>query len=48
MEHRLAFRADDRVFAQIVEFRAATGAKAFGAKLGFSHRRDSCMFENGA
>src|SRR5581483_6356064 len=36
-EHRAAFRADDRVFAQVVEFRSATGAETLGAELGFGH-----------
>src|SRR6516165_6839494 len=33
----LAFRADDRILAEIVEFRAAIAAEALGAELGFRH-----------
>ena len=37
LHHRVAFRADDRVLAEVVEFRAAIRAKALGAELGFCH-----------
>src|SRR5262252_1164337 len=33
----VAFRADDRILAEIVEFRAAIAAEALGAELGFRH-----------
>src|SRR5262245_5976575 len=33
----VAFRANDRVLAEIVEFRAAIRAETFGAELGFRH-----------
>src|SRR6266478_4645975 len=33
----VAFRADDRIFAEIAEFRAAIAAEALGAELGFRH-----------
>ena len=36
-EHRAALRADDRILAQIVKFRAAGTAKALGAKLWLCH-----------
>src|SRR6516164_7575642 len=35
--HRPAFRAVDRIFGQIVEFSAATGAEPFGTQFGFCH-----------
>ena len=40
-ESGLALRADDRGPVQIVELRTATGAKALGAKIGFSHVKRS-------
>src|SRR5262249_57149142 len=33
----VAFRADDRILVEIVEFRAAIAAEALGAELGFRH-----------
>src|SRR5262249_32896974 len=33
----VAFRADDGILAEIVEFRAAIAAEALGAELGFRH-----------
>ena len=37
LEHRAAFRADDRFFVQIEKFRAAVLALALGSELGFGH-----------
>src|SRR5262249_46567244 len=37
LQHGVAFRADDRILAEIVEFRAAIAAEALGAELGFRH-----------
>jgi hypothetical protein len=37
LQNRVAFRADNRIFAEIVEFRAAIAAEALSAELGFRH-----------
>src|SRR5712691_10078209 len=37
LQDRVAFRADDRVLAEVVEFGAAIGAETLGAELGFGH-----------
>ena len=37
LEDRAAFRADDRILAEIVEFGAATAAETLRAELGFCH-----------
>src|SRR3954469_4976216 len=37
LEHRAALWADDRIFAEIVEFGAATAAETLSAELGFCH-----------
>src|SRR6478736_2178319 len=37
LEDRAAFWADDRIFAEIVEFGAATAAETLRAELGFCH-----------
>src|SRR5262249_38871291 len=37
LQDGVAFRADDRVLAEIVEFCAAIAAEALGAELGFRH-----------
>src|SRR5262245_3007501 len=37
LHDRVTFRANDRILAEIVEFRAAIGAETFGAELGFRH-----------
>ena len=37
-EQRAAFGASDRALVQVVVLRAATGAEAFGTKLGLRHR----------
>src|SRR5262249_1708570 len=42
--HGCAFWADDRVFAQGVEFGAAMAAKALRSELGFGHCRGSLRF----
>src|SRR5262249_56274606 len=37
--HRPAFWAVNRIFVQIIEFSAATGAEPFGTQFGFRHGR---------
>jgi hypothetical protein len=42
--HRPAFWAVNRIFVQIVEFSAATGAEPFGTQFGFRHGRSFAQF----
>ena len=41
-EHGFAFRADDRIFAEIIEFGAAALALALGAEVVFGHGDNPC------
>src|SRR6516162_1173351 len=42
--HRPAFRAVNRIFVQIIEFSAATGAESLGTQFGIRHGRSFAQF----